>query len=187
MCYIAPLHWKSITIYIDIHLGSGLRSTVTSPITSSSNWILEHHLFSGRFSAAPLVLLQPTMHWSHSTPCSRGVTSYTNHTRHTLLALYDITRKVPVEPEWACTVCHSFVGTTYTSHARILYIDDRGRSLCLMEDTYTPLRKEARFLVISHLALRRKKRKCSNLGDQWSDMYGFLGTMITNRRVVQQR
>jgi len=29
----------------------------------------------------PLVLLQPTMHWSHSTPCSRGATQTTLDTR----------------------------------------------------------------------------------------------------------
>jgi hypothetical protein len=77
MSYIGPLHWKSITIYTVIHLGSGLRSTVTLPITLSSNGILEWNLISGRSSAAPLVLLQPTMHWSHSMPCSRGVTPTT--------------------------------------------------------------------------------------------------------------
>jgi hypothetical protein len=81
MSYIAPHHWKSITIYINTHLGSGLRSTVTLPITLSSNEILERHLISGRFSAAPLVLLQPTMHWSHSMPCSRGATQTTLDTR----------------------------------------------------------------------------------------------------------
>jgi hypothetical protein len=53
MSNIAPHHWKSITLYIDIHLGSGLRSAVTSPITSSSNGILERHLISGRLSANP--------------------------------------------------------------------------------------------------------------------------------------
>jgi hypothetical protein len=52
MSYIAPLNWKSTTIYINIHLGSGPTSTMSLPITLSSNGTPGSNLISGRYSAA---------------------------------------------------------------------------------------------------------------------------------------
>lgn len=86
MSYIAPHHWKSITIYIDIHLGSGLRSAVTSPITLSSNGILEFNQWKV-YCCPPGIATTNNALESFNAMFKR---SYTNHTRHTLPALYDI-------------------------------------------------------------------------------------------------